>query len=205
VLVLANRVSASWSAWRGQGQQVTLCGYERGNLRLRLLALRPDWLLIEDHSMGAYLDAAVSEARETSAHLRIAVVVASGDLRDPGRWIRSGISCFLVGSAGEVRVLEAIKFCTLNNVIIVEAGLQRDVVKVLARVASPEVLTNREVEILGLAGHGLRSAEMATTLGVSEHTIEFHMRTITGKLGVRGRAQAVSRGIFLGYIASDEG
>lgn len=50
-------------------------------------------------------------------------------------------------------------------------------------------LTPREREILGLVLEGLTDSEMATRLGVSEHTVKNHVRHIMDKSGVRRRMQ----------------
>ena len=55
----------------------------------------------------------------------------------------------------------------------------------------PEVLTAREREILQLVAQGQTSREIAESLVVSLATVERHLTHIYGKLGVRGRADAV--------------
>jgi LuxR family transcriptional regulator, maltose regulon positive regulatory protein len=65
-----------------------------------------------------------------------------------------------------------------------------------------EVLTPREHQVLALIAAGLRNAEVAAELHVSLNTIEFHVRHILGKLGVRSRTEAVARARALGYALS---
>jgi two-component system, NarL family, nitrate/nitrite response regulator NarL len=66
-----------------------------------------------------------------------------------------------------------------------------------------ETLTPREHQVLELIAAGLRNAEVAATLQVSLNTIEFHVRHILGKLGVRSRTEAVARARALGYAVKD--
>jgi DNA-binding NarL/FixJ family response regulator len=47
---------------------------------------------------------------------------------------------------------------------------------------------------------GLGNKEIAFRLGISEHTIKFHIRSILGKLGASTRTEAVSRGLRSGLI-----
>jgi DNA-binding CsgD family transcriptional regulator len=42
---------------------------------------------------------------------------------------------------------------------------------------------------------------MADQLGISEHTVKFHVAAIYGKLGVGGRAAAVRRALARGLIS----
>jgi DNA-binding CsgD family transcriptional regulator len=59
--------------------------------------------------------------------------------------------------------------------------------------APQELLTPREMEVLGLIARGMRNAEIAKALFISQSTAKVHVRHILEKLGVRTRAEAVLR------------
>ena len=63
-----------------------------------------------------------------------------------------------------------------------------------------ESLTAREVDVLVLVADGLSNRDIAGRLGISEHTVKFHLASIFGKLGVSTRTEAVQRGLRLGVI-----
>jgi DNA-binding NarL/FixJ family response regulator len=63
-----------------------------------------------------------------------------------------------------------------------------------------EQLTPREGEVLRLLADGLANKDIAAKLGISEHTIKFHIRSILGKLGAASRTEAVTRGLRSGLI-----
>lgn len=65
----------------------------------------------------------------------------------------------------------------------------------------PETLTPRELEVLSLVADGLSNKEIARRLGISEHTVKFHVNTIMSKLGARSRTEAVVTAARLGLIA----
>ena len=46
-----------------------------------------------------------------------------------------------------------------------------------------ESLTRRELEVLQMLAAGLSDKEIAVRLGISEHTVKFHVASILGKLG----------------------
>ena len=58
-------------------------------------------------------------------------------------------------------------------------------------------LTPRETEILTLIGQGFSNKAVARRLGISVHTVKFHIETMFGKLDASSRAEAVAKGTFL--------
>lgn len=66
--------------------------------------------------------------------------------------------------------------------------------------SSPGEMTNRELEILVLAGSGHSVPEMAGLLGISPLTVENVKRRIYAKLDVNSGAHAVSRAASLGIL-----
>jgi DNA-binding NarL/FixJ family response regulator len=63
-----------------------------------------------------------------------------------------------------------------------------------------EPLTPREIEVLQLLSQGLGNKEIASRLGISEHTAKFHVASIMGKLGAATRTEAVTLGIRHGLV-----
>lgn len=61
-------------------------------------------------------------------------------------------------------------------------------------------LTPREMEILGCLGEGLSNKAAARRLGISAHTVKFHLEAVFAKLGATGRTDAVARGLRGGLI-----
>ncbi|NUQ86773.1 MAG: response regulator transcription factor [Anaerolineales bacterium] len=68
-------------------------------------------------------------------------------------------------------------------------------------VTPQDPLTDREVEVLGLLAKGLANKQIAASLGISEHTVKFHVSSIYTKLNVTNRAEAVREGLRGGWIA----
>ena len=62
-------------------------------------------------------------------------------------------------------------------------------------------LTERELEVLGLLSKGLANKQIATALGISEHTVKFHVSSIYQKLHVTNRTEAVRAGLRGGWVA----
>lgn len=64
-----------------------------------------------------------------------------------------------------------------------------------------EPLTERESEVLQLLSQGLANKQIAIALGISEHTVKFHVSSIYTKLSATNRAEAVRRGVQSGLVA----
>jgi len=62
-------------------------------------------------------------------------------------------------------------------------------------------LTERESEVLGLVAKGLANKQIAVALGISEHTVKFHVSSIYSKLNVTNRTEAVREGLRGGWVA----
>ena len=62
-------------------------------------------------------------------------------------------------------------------------------------------LTERETEVLGLLSNGLANKQIALSLGISEHTVKFHVSSIYTKLNVTNRTEAVRAGLRGGWVA----
>ena len=65
---------------------------------------------------------------------------------------------------------------------------------------SHETFTPRELEVLELLASGLSNKEIADRLGVSFHTVKFHVNAILGKLGASSRAEVVALAAKAGLL-----
>jgi DNA-binding NarL/FixJ family response regulator len=63
-----------------------------------------------------------------------------------------------------------------------------------------ETLTARERAVLGELARGVPNKTIAARLGISEHTVKFHVASIFAKLAVSSRTEAVARGARLGLV-----
>jgi two-component system nitrate/nitrite response regulator NarL len=63
-----------------------------------------------------------------------------------------------------------------------------------------EELTPRELQVLRLMAEGQSNKAIARELGISEHTVKFHVNAILGKLNAQSRTEAVVNATRLGLI-----
>jgi len=65
----------------------------------------------------------------------------------------------------------------------------------LAERAAGVLLTPRELDVLAAIGAGSSNKAIARDLGISLHTVKFHIESLFRKLGARTRAEAVAKGL----------
>jgi DNA-binding NarL/FixJ family response regulator len=65
---------------------------------------------------------------------------------------------------------------------------------------NPAGLTAREVDVVALLAEGLRNAEIAARLFVTEKTVAHHVSAILRKLDVKTRGQAGAEAARLGIV-----
>lgn len=85
----------------------------------------------------------------------------------------------------------------------VHAGQRPVVPEVQARLAeraSMPTLTSREVEVIQLISQGLRNKEVGAMLGITEGTVQIHVKNIFAKLNVNDRTGAVQVAVRRGLI-----
>jgi DNA-binding NarL/FixJ family response regulator len=106
--------------------------------------------------------------------------------------IESGASGFILKDADADDVAAAIRAAHNDEVHLDPAAA-----RVLARGMRTrfeqqpvESLTERELEVLSLVGHGRSNKEIATDLGITERTARTHVSNILGKLDLQSRTQA---------------
>jgi DNA-binding NarL/FixJ family response regulator len=134
-----------------------------------------------------------------------AVLLLSDDRQDAGQFAGTErVWGILPLDASEAELEAAIRALGEGLVVgapsLLSEAWRRPAVVPLNALEKTEQLTGREIEVLGLMARGLANKQIAGALGISEHTVKFHLSSIYAKLGATGRAEAVSIGTRLGLI-----
>jgi DNA-binding NarL/FixJ family response regulator len=61
--------------------------------------------------------------------------------------------------------------------------------------------TRRQLEVLDLVKEGLRNKEIASELGISEATVNYHIKHLGDKLGANDKAHAVAIALRRGLLS----
>ena len=141
-----------------------------------------------------------------SAHFLVPVIVLI-DNPDPGwaaRALKYGVKAILNRERDHEEILYAIKAAG-SELVVLNADVTR---KLAERVRTPtrtdetplDQLTSRELEVLGMLTEGLGNRQIADRLGLSDHTVKFHISSILDKLGASTRTEAVTTALRMGLI-----
>jgi DNA-binding NarL/FixJ family response regulator len=167
--------------------------------------LRPDVILMDVRMPR--MTGLEATRRIAASHPEIAIVMLtmSEEEEDLFQAIRAGARGYLLKNleAAELRTMldgvargeAAISPATAARIIAQYArgGMRRPV-------ATPDRLTDREVEVLRLVTDGLRNKEIGTALGISENTVKFHLRNILEKLHAESRTELAARAVREGLV-----
>jgi len=119
--------------------------------------------------------------------------------------LRHGARAVLPREAQAEEIVAAIEGVAAGLVVLhpdLASGLTPHLVPVAhpLRASEVESLTPREIEVLGMLAEGAGNKNIARRLGISEHTVKFHVGSILGKLGASSRTEAVTLGVRQGLI-----
>jgi DNA-binding NarL/FixJ family response regulator len=170
---------------------------------------RPDVLLM-DVRMPVLdgIDATRRIAGEEATQAVRVIVLTTFDLDDyVYRALRAGASGFLLKDTSPEQLLAAIRVVADGGALLDPQVTRRLIAEFAARPTPTtptrriaELLTAREIEVLGLVGQGLTNSEIAERLVVSVFTAKTHVSRILSKLGVRDRSQLVIAAYEYGLV-----
>lgn len=143
---------------------------------------------------GSGVDA-IKAIRADNAEARIIVLTMYEGDEDIFRAHQAGATTYLLKDTLSTDLVRVVRE--------VHAGLRPVLPEVQARLAeraSMPTLTAREVEVIQLISQGLRNKEVGAMLGITEGTVQIHVKNIFAKLQVNDRTGAVQVAVRRGLI-----
>jgi len=120
--------------------------------------------------------------------------------------IRAGALGYLLKNSGPDELLRAIRQVHRGEAAL-HPGVASQILQELAhpvqRPPAPEVLTERETEVLRLVAHGRSNHEIAADLVISVATVRAHVSSILSKLHLGSRTQATLYALREGLATLD--
>ena len=116
--------------------------------------------------------------------------------------VRLGVRALLSRDASPAGILAAIEAAATGMAVVDPRELETLLASNAPAPVSAEThtLTARELEVLRMMAEGEANKTIAWKLGISDHTVKFHVASILGKLNAGSRTEAVTIGVRKGLI-----
>jgi two-component system, NarL family, response regulator YdfI len=169
----------------------------------RVLEMSPEVLVADlPHADPQFVATA---AALDQAGIAVVALVDEPDAGWTARALSSGVRAVLPRESSASEIVSAI-VAAHDGLILLDPDVARELASQTrsaftdASSDGAEDLTAREIEVLRRMADGLGNKEIAARLGISEHTVKFHISSILAKLGAASRTEAVTQGIRMGLI-----
>jgi DNA-binding NarL/FixJ family response regulator len=155
----------------------------------------PDVTLMDLQLGGMSGVEAIRVIRREHPEARIVVLTMYQGDEDIFRALQAGATTYLLKDMLSDDLIRVIRE--------VHAGMhpvRADVEAALAGRAAGPTLTPREVQVVGLIAEGMRNKEIAAALGISDETVQVHVKSIFWKLKVNDRSAAMNVALRRGIV-----
>ena len=115
---------------------------------------------------------------------------------------RLGVRALLSRDASAAEILAAVEAAAAGMAVVDPRELETLLASTSSTTVATEThtLTARELEVLRMMAEGAANKTIAWKLGISDHTVKFHVASILGKLNAASRTEAVTIGVRRGLI-----
>ncbi|WP_184259618.1 response regulator transcription factor [Granulicella mallensis] len=156
---------------------------------------RPDVILMDQRLPGASGTEALIAIRSEFPHAKIMMLTTSSGDIEIQRALRAGATAYVLKSTPKNELLRIIRTVSMGR-----KHIPSDVGSSLAEHMGQEDLTPRELEVLELIREGNKNKQIADQLGISETTVNFHIKNIVDKLQANDRTHAVTIALRRGLL-----
>jgi two-component system NarL family response regulator len=157
---------------------------------------RPDMTIMDLQLHGGSGVSAIRTIRAEDPTARIIVLTMMRGDEDIHRALEAGALTYLLKDTAIEDLTRMIRDAHAGKMPRISPELRA---QMAARAERPS-LTGREVQVLELVRRGLRNREVGASLGISEETVQSHVRSILNKLDVPDRTAAVDVALRRGIL-----
>jgi DNA-binding NarL/FixJ family response regulator len=170
----------------------------------------PDVILLDLHLPDGSGSEFCRDLRRASPASKVLILSAYDDDQEVSAALIAGASGYVLKTVGGERLADNIRSVYGGEVLLAPAVAAK-VVQQLSRLQEEtgrreealDALTPREREVFFLASRGLKNAEIAAELYLSEKTIKTHLRNIYNKLNLASKAELRLFAVKMGLTAEN--
>jgi DNA-binding NarL/FixJ family response regulator len=164
--------------------------------------IHPDAIILDVEMRGTGAEATVREILRALPKTRVIVLTMHDNPSLVGMLLAAGAAAYVIKGATRETLLAAVRGVRSDDGNVVISVSRETVTRLRAPPASP--LSSRELEVLTAVSSGLRNAQIARRLFITEGTVKRHLTNIYMKLDVTTRISAVNKAITMGLIEPRE-
>jgi two-component system nitrate/nitrite response regulator NarL len=174
--------------------------------------LRPDVLTIEVAAIRNDLEDVLRDVAKAWPGTRVVVLSAEADPDRALRAVRAGVAAWVPKEAAVAQLITVLRGVCMGHSWFppdllgpVLRGLRTDIRQATDRSGPLDMLSPRELDVLGSMVEGRHGPQIAEHLSISVDTVRTHTRSILAKLGVHSRLEAVRVARAAGLRATEPG
>ena len=167
-----------------------------------ILERKPQLVLLDVHFPGGGGAAVIEAVRPKAPEVKFLAFTVSTSAEDVVRLFKAGVDGYVVKTTEGYELEDQIEFALAGGrpVSRFVAGHLLKIDDVVSTNSELEDLTAREREVVTLIAKGYKYREISEELGISQKTLETHMRNVFDKLGVASRNEVTRLAFESGFV-----
>jgi len=171
--------------------------------------LRPDVVIIDIAMPKLNGIEATKQIKELYPATAVLVLTAYDDDQYIFALLEAGAAGYLLKNVRGRELIDAIRAVYAGESVL-HPAITRKVIESFMPAGKPaerriaEPLSEREMEVVKLAGRGMSNKDIAEELSLSVRTVQAHLGNIFNKLGVGSRTEAVLYALKKGWVALED-
>lgn len=167
-----------------------------------ILDRRPQLVLLDVHFPGGGGAVVIEAVKPKAPEVKFLAFTVSTSAEDVVRLFRAGVDGYVVKTTEGFELDDQIELALAGGrpVSRFVAGHLLKIDDVAATTSELEDLTPREREVVTLIARGYKYREVSEQLGISQKTLETHMKNVFDKLGVASRSEVTRLAFETGLV-----